>query len=85
MDLTSHRRDLNRGFGDTLARSFEFAATLALFTVLGWLLDRWLGTMPWFTVGLAVFALAGLFIKFWYVYDAEMTREQARFEEGRRR
>src|SRR5205085_2570413 len=39
-----HQRDLYSGFGDALARAFEFVATPALFAFLGWLLDRWLGT-----------------------------------------
>lgn len=85
MDLPRHQRALHRGFGDALARSFEFAATLGIFTVVGYVIDRALGTIPWFTVGLALFALIGQFVKFWYAYDAEMRREEAQFEAGRRR
>lgn len=85
MDLSRHQRELHRGFGDALARSFEFAATLGIFTVVGYLIDRALGTVPWCTVALALFCLVGQFIKFWYVYDADMRREEARFDEERRR
>jgi len=83
VDLTRQQRDLHRGLGDTLARSFEFAASLAIFTVVGYLVDRWLGTVPWFTIALAMFALTGQFVRFWYAYDADMRREQSRFEERR--
>lgn len=85
MDTTRHQRDLHRGFGDALARSFEFAATLGLFTFAGYLLDRRLGTGPWLMVGLAVFCLVGQFVKLWFAYDAEMRGHEQRFAEERRR
>lgn len=85
MEPSRRKRELNRGLGDALATSFEFAATLALFVGAGWLLDRWLGTTPWLMVVLAVLALVGLFAKLWYGYDAEMTRQETLFREARER
>lgn len=85
MDLTGQKRQLNRGLGDALVSSFEFAATLAIFVGVGWLLDRWLGTTPWLMIVLAVLALVGLIAKLWYGYDAEMTRQEALFREARDR
>jgi hypothetical protein len=76
LDLAS-RRELYNGFGDGLARAFEFAATPALFAGGGWLLDRWLGLFPLFTIGLFLFAMAGQFVMMWVRYDAEMKRQEA--------
>ena len=50
MDLLPANRHLNRGFGDTLSRAFEFAAVVGVFLGLGWLLDRWAGTQPLFMI-----------------------------------
>jgi ATP synthase protein I len=85
VDLIRQKREQNRGLGDALARSFEFAGTLAIFVGVGWLLDRWLGTTPWLMIVFAVLALVGLFAKLWYGYDAEMTRQEALFREARDR
>ena len=41
---------------------FEFAVAVALFAGLGWLLDRWLGTLPWLTVlGTALGFMVGMY------------------------
>jgi len=85
VDRTRQKRELNRGLGDALAKSFEFAATLALFVGGGWLLDGWLGTRPLFMIVLAVVGLVGLFARLWYGYDAEMTRQETLFREARDR
>ncbi len=55
----------------------DLALTLGAFLVLGWLLDRWVGTTPLFTISLTVLAAAGQFIRMKYVYDAEMERLEA--------
>lgn len=77
MDLLPANRHLNRGFGDTLSRAFEFAAVVAVFLGLGWLLDRWAGTQPLFMLVLTVFALAGQGVRLYYAYDQEMRRHEA--------
>jgi F0F1-type ATP synthase assembly protein I len=46
----SQRRETNKGFGDGLQQAFELVMTPAIFGVLGYLLDRWLGTVPVFTL-----------------------------------
>jgi F0F1-type ATP synthase assembly protein I len=66
------KRGLYNGFGDGLAQAFEFAVTPAIFGVLGYLLDRALGTVPIFTIILALLCVIGIFLKTWYVYDAAM-------------
>ena len=71
-----HQRDLYSGFGDALARAFEFVATPALFAFLGWLLDRWLGTVALFAVAFGLFVLWYEFWKMWAFYDARMKVEE---------
>ena len=76
MDLRE-RRELNRGFGDTLTRAFEFAAAPAVFGGLGVLADGALGTRPVITIIAVVFAFIGGTVRFWYGYDAEMKVREA--------
>lgn len=82
MDLLPAQRDLNRGFGDTLSRAFEFAGVVGVFLFLGWLVDRWLGTQPLFMILLTVFALVGQGVRLWYAYDAQMRKHEARLHGG---
>jgi hypothetical protein len=69
------KRELNNGFGDTLARAFEFAVTPLIFGFIGHLLDRWLGMSPVLTITLALFAVAGMSVKLYYAYAADMARQ----------
>ena len=62
---------------DTLGRGMDIALTLLLFLGLGWLLDRWLGVMPLFTIVLVVLAAVGSFIRLKYTYEASMQRLEA--------
>jgi F0F1-type ATP synthase assembly protein I len=84
VDLPLANRHLNKGFGDTLTAAFEFALTLGLFLLLGWLLDRWLGTQPIFMIVLSVFAVVGLLVRMWLAYDREMRRHEERLLGGPR-
>ena len=77
MQLVPQRRPLNQGFGDALARAFEFAATVAIFFFIGFGLDHWLGTAPIFMIVCSVFVIAGQTVRLWYTYDAEMRRHEA--------
>jgi hypothetical protein len=71
------KRELNRGFGDTLSRAFEFAATSAIFGLIGYWIDGRTGTRPLFMLLLSVACLIGQFLKLWYLYDAEMKVHEA--------
>lgn len=79
MDLigSTDRRDLYNGFGDGLARAFEFAVTPIIFLAMGYGLDRWLGLFPLFTIALLIFSLTGQFLMMWIRYDAEMKAHEA--------
>lgn len=68
----SQRRETNKGFGDGLQQAFELVMTPAIFGVLGYVLDRWIGTVPLFTV---LFTLGVLGYEAWRLivaYGAEM-------------
>ncbi len=48
---------------DTFGIGIEAGVMMVLFSGLGWIIDRWLGTMPWFTIGLFVLGAVGLFYR----------------------
>jgi ATP synthase protein I len=51
----------NRKTGLAYAAGITLFATVAAFCGLGWLVDTWLGTKPWFLVtGIVVGSAAGL-------------------------
>jgi F0F1-type ATP synthase assembly protein I len=84
MDQLRQRRELNNGFGDALASAFEFAATTGIFFGLGWLLDRWLGTWPVFTVVLTIFCIIGKSILIMAAYNEKMKRLEDERRSARR-
>jgi ATP synthase protein I len=54
--------DENRKAGFAYAAGLTLFASVAAFTGLGWLLDKWLGTQPWCLVaGIVIGSAAGLF------------------------
>ena len=63
--------------GETLGRGMDFALVVLVFLGIGYGLDRWLGTRPWFMIGLVVFAVVGQFIKMYYDYTAAMEQHEA--------
>jgi ATP synthase protein I len=60
--MSKQDQDEKRKSGIAYAAAFTLFASVAAFTGLGWLLDRWLGTQPWLmVVGLVLGAAAGFF------------------------
>jgi F0F1-type ATP synthase assembly protein I len=83
------RRELYNGFSDTFVRAVELVATPLILGFMGYGLDRWLGTVPLFTLILGLFCLGYLVWKTMRQYDRDMTRQQvgapwARGPEGTR-
>ena len=76
MDV-GERREIYSGFGDSLVWAVEFAATPLLFGWLGHFLDGRLGTNPWLTILLVVFAISGLIVRAYYGYVAAMEAHEA--------
>ncbi len=70
--VLTQRRELYQGFGDTLAVAFELAVTPVIVGLMGYGLDRWLGTTPILTVIFVLLAIVGLSARMWYGYDARM-------------
>lgn len=64
------------------ALGFQFAGGVLLFLAIGWLVDRWLGTLPAFTVA---GALLGAVLSFLSVYYRIRRADEARREEKERR
>ena len=62
---------------DSLGRGMDVALTMLAFLGLGWLIDRWLGLFPVFTITLVLLSAIGSFIRMKYVYDAAMERLEA--------
>lgn len=75
---TGYKRDLYNGFGNGLSRAFELAVTPAVFGGMGYALDRRLDLVPVLTIVFLLVALAGMFVRMWYGYDAEMKAHEAR-------
>ena len=74
----STRQELSRGFGDALATAFELALTPAIMGLIGWQLDRWLGTGPFLFQFLFVFTVSYEIWKLFKRYEARMQAEQAK-------
>jgi len=72
----SAKRELNNGFGNALTAAVELAVTPAIFALLGWQLDRWLGTSPLFLLVLFVFTMGYVSWKQYVAYDAKMRRQE---------
>lgn len=64
--------ELYRTFGDSYTRAFELAITPALFGLMGYGLDRWLGIVPVLTLVLALFAFLTLLLRTWSDYVEQM-------------
>ena len=56
------KEEVNRKTGLAYAAAFSLFAAVVSGLLLGWLLDRWLGTRPWLlVVGVILGAVAGFF------------------------
>ena len=79
------RRQLNRGDSDGRRGRFEIVLTPPVFGFLGRLVDGWLGTEPWCMIGFGVFAVSGMFVRFWLGYDREMQGPRGPHPQGHER
>jgi F0F1-type ATP synthase assembly protein I len=72
----SAKRELNNGFGNALSTAVELAVTPALMALVGWQLDRWLGTPPLFLLFLFVFTVGYVSWREYTRYTAKMSRQE---------
>jgi F0F1-type ATP synthase assembly protein I len=56
--------------------SYELVFSPLLLALIGYGLDRWLGTLPLLTIVFAVLGLVGACIKIYYGYVAEMDEHE---------
>jgi len=60
--VAEDQQDQNRKSGYAYAAGITLFVSVAAFCGLGWLLDKWLGTGPWFLIGgIVLGSAAGLF------------------------
>jgi ATP synthase protein I len=56
------KEEINRKSGMAYAAAFSLFAAVVSGMILGWLLDRWLGTRPWLLVaGIILGSVAGFY------------------------
>jgi F0F1-type ATP synthase assembly protein I len=72
----SQRREFNEQMQRS-SGSFELVLSPLLLALIGFGLDRWLGTVPMLTVLFAVVGLAGACVKLYYGYKLEMDHHEA--------
>ena len=72
-----NHQELYNGAGEGMSRAFELALTPAIIGGFGYLLDRWLGLLPVFTIVFFLVAMAGLMARMYYSYDAQMKEHDA--------
>lgn len=65
--------------GRYLGFGLAWALSTGLFLFLGWVVDRWLGTVPIFTIlGAFVGAAAGFYSMYWHLVIEPRQRERER-------
>lgn len=62
---------------DTVGKGMDLALSILVFLGIGYGLDRWLGTKPWFMVGMVLLVAVGQFVKLKYDYEGTMQRLEA--------
>lgn len=73
--MSSDRRDLYNGFGDTYTRAFELVVTPLIFGLIGWWLDTRFGTFPALALTLGILVFLYEVWKLLTVYSRRMDQE----------
>jgi F0F1-type ATP synthase assembly protein I len=80
-DWTAWQKTL-RAVGPHLGFGFEVAGTIVFFVGGGYLLDRWLGTLPWLTVAGGALSIVGVLALIQRVGDT-LRRDREKDESAR--
>ena len=72
----SQKRDLTQQMGRTTG-GYELAFAPFLLALIGYGLDRLVGTVPVFTILFAVLGIAGAVVKIYFQYRNEMEQHEA--------
>ncbi|GAC1600057.1 MAG: hypothetical protein NVS3B21_26990 [Acidimicrobiales bacterium] len=75
--LTKQKTTSVARLDDSLSRGMELVFTPALLGVAGFVADRFLGIVPVLTIAFAVFGVAGMGVRSFYRYDAQMRVHEA--------
>jgi len=70
--LVPKKKQALTGSSDSLGRGPEMAISVLVFTVIGLVVDRMVGTTPLFTIGLVVFSVIGNFARLYYTYGTHI-------------
>jgi F0F1-type ATP synthase assembly protein I len=72
----AERRGLYNSFGTAWSASFETALAPLVVAGGGWLLDRWIGTFPVFTIVAFLVGAVGAALRLFYAYRHKMEIEE---------
>jgi F0F1-type ATP synthase assembly protein I len=73
--VTPANKDVNTS--EPLGHGFDAAVVVVVFFFAGFGLDKLLDTTPLFMIVMTLIGAVGVFVRFWYRYDARMTEHEA--------
>lgn len=85
MDVRNRRAATQQGYNDALTQALTFVIAPVLLGLLGFSIDRWLGTGPVFMLALASLGVVATFVTAYYEYQARCAREDEGKPWSRRR
>ena len=85
MEVRNRRAATQQGFNDALTQALTFVVAPVLLGLLGFAIDRWLGTGPVFMLALASLGVVATFVTAYYEYQARCAREDEGKPWSRRR
>ncbi|HEY7134560.1 MAG TPA: AtpZ/AtpI family protein [Acidimicrobiia bacterium] len=85
MDVRNRRAATQQGYNDALTQALTFVVAPVLLGLLGFAIDRWLGTGPVFMLALASLGVVATFVTAYYEYQARCAREDKGKPWSRRR
>jgi F0F1-type ATP synthase assembly protein I len=74
----NQKREFSDGLFNQSHGSFELVLAPVILALIGLGLDRWLGTIPVFTIVLAVAGMVGSWAKQYYTYRSAIDEQRAR-------
>lgn len=85
MEVRNRRAATQQGYNDALTQALTFVVAPVLLGLLGFAIDRWLGTGPVFMLALASLGVVATFVTAYYEYQARCAREDEGKPWSRRR
>ena len=76
MDAKDRTASMQRGLGDGFTLAVEFVAVPLIFALIGYWLDRAIGTSPVLAVALAALGFVGVLVRTYYAYMARSAFEE---------